>query len=283
MLLVSPLRSPLQSPLVSPFEVVGGGGIDPDAAGWAAAVTLAGSTYTAATLTAINTIISGLKADSVWTSLYTFGPMAGNDLTAARIQYRNGVWESAGVTNFVGGDYTESTGVTGNIAGTKWWDTLTPQNVFTQASRHIGVYLRQLTSAINTTYIGSQTASNVNVFELSSGAAATTMQLLANAANSSGGNSVAGTSAGHFCGVQTVATDSVMYRNGVSADTGAALTAATPGAITTALFARNFSPVVRYSDAIIAGYHIGTGLTAPQAAALYARLQTFNTALGRQV
>lgn len=59
----------------------------------------------------------------MWPSKFAcFGPQMGNELAAALIQYKGGVWAAATNTNFVAGDYTPTGGLTGN-ASNKSLDT----------------------------------------------------------------------------------------------------------------------------------------------------------------
>lgn len=252
--------------------------VDADALGWAAAVTANSGTYSASTLSAMSTLISALKAAGLWTKMACFGPLAGDQLAAALIQYKGGTWAAATNVNFVSGDYTEATGLTGN-GSNKYLNTGFAQNTLTAASRHMATYDRVLPSA-NQASIGSD-ASGSNTWMLQNVAGSYSYFAAGNGANA--GSAAAAATAGFYVGVSETSTSLRIYKNGASVATSAP-TALVPSAENQGVFAKLRGGVAgAFSAGTLGGYSMGEILTAGEVAALYPIVQAFQTALGRQV
>lgn len=100
----------------------GGASLDSEALAWSSAATLNGGTYTGLDLNAMSAAIKDMRAANLWTKVVCMGPYGGADLASALVQYKQGAWAPAINVNFVGGDYTRATGLTGN-GSTKHIDT----------------------------------------------------------------------------------------------------------------------------------------------------------------
>lgn len=275
-------------PLILPLgSAVGGGGgaipgIDADAVAWALAVQAAGGSYNAVTLAAMSNFCVSAKAAGIWTKLNRVNLLCGNQLAAALIPLKAGSGTATETNvNFVGGDYTEATGLTGN-GTTKYLNTGLAQNVFTAASRHLMAYERVRATGTADTSIGSDTTSNVNMWGLrtTAGVAADTQY---SASVTSAGPTLVAAGVGMFVGNSESDTTADLYKNGAIAAT-LAVAAATPSAEALFVLGNNRSGAVAgASNATLAGYSAGLGLTAAEVATYYTIMQAFQTALGRQV
>jgi hypothetical protein len=261
---------------------------DSDAAAWAAAVTSAGGTYTAGDLSALSAFITSAKANSYWTKLTCFGPLMGDQLTAALVQYKSGAWAAATNTNFVSGDYTRATGLTGNSTSKSLNTGLNPNTSLTLNSTHLSVYSRSSTppavSAGGNCTIGSSDGGG-NLFELiaphNNGTAYSDQN------NSANGRTSAVLTApyGFVIGTRTANNSHVLYRNGVSIASSATSTSlGSLPAVTIAVCAINGNGTpANWVSNPIGMYSIGAGLTGTDATNYNTNIQTLMTALGRNV
>jgi hypothetical protein len=106
---------------------------------------------------AINTFITGCKADGIWDAIKACCIMAGWDsLNGALVPLKGAAPTNF---NFVAGDYDRKTGLKGN-ASTKYLDSNRANNADPQNSKHLATYVNQ--------------APTLDAFLLSSGGAAIT-------------------------------------------------------------------------------------------------------------
>lgn len=256
-----------------------GGGTDVDALGWATAVTAAGGTFSATELMAMNVGIKALKSASLWTAFALFGPLWGSDLAAALIQYRNGAWESATNVNFVGGDYSSATGLTGNTT-TKSLRTALLANSLTLNNTHLAIYNRGSSGgaimgarvADDFTLLapfGSDGKAYSNMYDTTNGRVVTAAGI--------------STPFGFIVASRTAANSHAIYRNGSSVASNATSGGALPN-VELYVGAQNNSGVAASWDVgPYAFYGAGRGLSAAEVATLYTIIQTMQTAVGRQV
>jgi hypothetical protein len=260
--------------------------VDADAQAWADAVTLAGGTYSAGDLTAMSAFITAAKANGYWTKLTCFGPLMGGQLTAALVQYKSGVWAPATNVNFVSGDYTRATGLTGN-GTTKYLNTgFIPSVSNTLNDTHLAAYVRSSTAANGGTAIGALNSTGQMLalnFPFSDGVAYSDQYNISN-----GRISVPALTApfGFGVGSRLAAANHAVYRNGASIGTSATATAL--GTLpNVALFVcalnNNGGGATQFAATPIGMYSGGPGLTGTDATNYNTDIQTLMTALGRNV
>ncbi len=127
--LIALLFIPIFAQVAGPMSVVakkktgGGGGYDTDAEAYFAGIVANGGTISTASKGYVNTFFLAAKSHSYYSKLVIFSMIVGDQLAGALEQYQPGVGASAMTTStFVGGDYTEATGLHGN-GTTKYADT----------------------------------------------------------------------------------------------------------------------------------------------------------------
>jgi hypothetical protein len=278
------LRPVLRSVLRSPLVRGGGPGFDADARAWAAAVTAAGGTYSTTTLAAISAFCVSAKANGYWSKLTRINLLCGNNLTAARVPLKAGGGASIDTNvSFVSGDYSESTGLTGNGATKHLRTGLTPNGTLTLNDTHLAVYNRAPNATGGQIGIGVDDA--VSFFQTYS--PLSTGSFFSDQYNSSG-------AAGRISGAvtapyrllvasRTASNSHVIYQDGASVASSATSGGGLPN-LPFYVFATNGNGVAGQFTAMpLAAYSIGAGLTAGEVASFSADMQTFQTALGRNV
>jgi hypothetical protein len=192
---------------------------------------------------------------------------------------------------FAPGDYTE-TGPNGGLLGNglnKWLNTgLTVSDIGTAASGHLSAY-HGLSSGVNANryYLGANDASTSNRFYLGTDSFSTATVFGSYGAIQNATQSLAANGhgpAGHRLLSRETGSSLTHYHNGSVVATNT--TTITP-AVSTAAFAvyaanRN-GTVDRFHNSWISAYSIGLGLNSSQASTYRSILQTFQTALGRNV
>lgn len=258
--------------------------VDSDAAAWAAAVSANSGTYSSSTLNAVSNFCKAAKSAGYWNKLNRINLFCGDQLAAALVPLKVGAGSATDVnTNFVSGDYTEATGLTGD-GSTKSLDTGVPQNTFTAADRHLSVYERVRATATDNFSIGSESPANAQRWGIGIFTPVTSTRYAASSTTAGADQTglVSGGTGGHFVGTGTD-TQASIYLNGGNV-VNAAVVAATPNATAQKVFALSVTgTAARFSNATIAGYSIGTGLTSSDVSAFYTHMQEFQTALGRGV
>jgi hypothetical protein len=275
---------------MTPLEIVmlgrsGASSLDADAVAWGTAVTAAGGTYSGTTLAALSTFIKAAKAHSYWTKITVFNPIAGNQLTAALIQYASGSWASATNHNFVSGDYTEATGLTGN-GSTKYIDTgLVPATSLTLNSTHLAVYNRSSNAAASAgLHIGADDATrSLRLYApFTDGTSYCDMY---DAGPGRVSSAALPSAYGFVIGSRTASNAIAIYRNGSSlATSSASQTSGLPIGQSIYVFARNNNGTPgQFVGHTLAAYSAGTGLTSTDASNFNTDMQAFQTALSRNV
>lgn len=101
---------------------------------WKNAILAAGGSVTTGQQTAVDTFVKSAKTNGYWNNLLDVGPLAGSDLTSAKVKLKNysGTGTSVTATNFVSGDYSVTAGLQG--ASTKFLDTGFNYQTFGSAS-----------------------------------------------------------------------------------------------------------------------------------------------------
>jgi hypothetical protein len=253
--------------------------VDADVAAWAAAVTGNGGTYSAPTLAAVAAFVTAAKASGYWTKLNRINLFCGDQLAAALVPLKVGGGNATDTNvNFVAGDYTEATGLTGN-GTTKYLRTgLIPSVSLVLNDTHLAMYNRA----------GSTAASNqfgaggpMNFYAPHSSGA-----LISDQYDTTGGrvlSAAIGTPYGFLVASRNGAGEHTVYRNAVSLATNATSGGALP-AIEIYVFAlNNFGAPSAVNDGARGGYSIGSGLSAADVTAYNTHMETFQDALARGV
>lgn len=263
------------------LTILMGSMIDPDAQSWRARVLANGGSASPATVRAVSNFAKATKAAGIWTKLNRINLFAGDQLAAALVPLKVGAGGLTDTnTNFVSGDYTQAAGLTGN-GTSKRLDTGALANAYSSSSRHLMVYERVRSSSIFGTSIGSEQGAGVQRWGIQCTSPTTTIVYQSDATATSASKTSA--PSGMMVGNNQSSITSDLYINGALAGT-VGVAAPTPPALSQWVFALNRGGAAAdISTATLAGYSIGTALTAGEIAAYYTAMQAFQTALGRQV
>lgn len=266
----------------------GGSGVDSDALAWAAKVTADGGTYSAADLNAMSTAIASLRAEGLWSKMTLFGPLYGGDLTAALVQYRSGSWVTATNVNFVAGDYTRATGLTGN-GSTKYLRTgLVASTGLTTNSTHLALYNRSSSTgaAGRQLQIGSQVAGGlgdrINLYAPFNDSTAYSDQYNL----STPGGRVDGAITAPFgfvIGTRTAANVHTIYRNGAQVATNATTGGALPAFELYVFAINNGGAPTEHGEHVCGMYSAGSGLSNAEQSAYNTIVEALMDAAGRGV
>lgn len=258
-----------------------GGSVLAETTDWQAAVIAIGGTISPATLAAVNARIVAAKAHGYWDKFLRYNGFAGDQLAAAQVPWKVGGGNAVDtLVNFVGGDYSPTTGLTGN-AGNKHLRTGVLANALTLNDTRLAVYNRTSGATGGNVHIGATDGANVlNLLApYSDGTVYSDHYTVA-----AGRVSVAITgAAGCIAGTRTAANSHTIYRNGAEVATSATTGGALP-ALELFIFAQNQSGSPGLpSNHALASYAISAGFTAQQEADYAADEQAYQTLMGRQV
>lgn len=262
---------------------VGGASADADAVAWAGAVTANGGTYSAATLAAVSTFVKAAKTSGYWTKLNRINLFCGDQLAAALVPLKVGGGGSTDTNvNFVSGDYSESTGLTGD-GTTKYLKTgLIPSTSLALNDTHMAVYNRSSTGSGTAVGCLNSTSQKMSLTAPFSDSKLYSEQY--NATNAAGQLSLAITTPyGFLAGSRTASNAHAIYRNGssIAASTGSG------GSLPTVemyVFGRNDSGALAVGANMAFGaYSVGSGLTSSDITAYNTHMEAFQDALGRGV
>jgi hypothetical protein len=262
----------------------------PEALAWRDAVIANGGTVSASTMTAVTTFCRAIDSAGLRDRFYRLSLMAGDGLLAALVPLYRGPSRTGtqyGNTadtnvNFVSGDYTLATGLTGN-GSTKYLQTGVSSSAWITGGNvqsHLAVYKR--TSVNSGALLSARSSTLVNNWELGAGG---------NVLGGSGGSFAIPTPHDSFIGVtRTASTAIVAFRRTVLSAENTVSGTVTGTSIPFAVFARNdqatdinaYTPAL-FSNQTLAAYSIGAGLSVAQIALYDAAMQAFQTALGRNV
>jgi hypothetical protein len=277
-----------------------------DAQDWIGRVYAAGGTVSSTTASAVNTFCDSLDAASLRDRFYRLNLFCGGSsgtvagLAACLVPLYRGpslggtqYGSSTDANNgpFAVADYAE-TGAGGGLLGngtSKYLNTgLTVSDIGTAASGHMSVYHGQ-SSGLNSNryYMGVNDASTSNRFYFGTDSFSTASVLGMYGSIQGANQSLAANghgAAGHR--ILSRETESVLtqYHNGSVVGTNAVTITPAVSTAAFAVFAANRNGTVdRFHNSWIAAYSIGLGLNSTQAANYRTIMQTFQTALGRQV
>jgi hypothetical protein len=262
----------------------------PEALAWRSAVIANGGTVSASTMTAVTTFCRSIDAAGLRDRFYRLNLFCGTGLEAALVplyrgpsrtgtQYGNAA--DANV-NFVSGDYTLATGLTGN-GSTKYLQTGVSSSAWITGGNvqsHLAVYKR--TSVNSGVLLSARSQTLGNSWEFGAGG---------NVLGGTSGSFAVPTTHDSFIGVaRPTSTVIVAFRRTVLSAENPVSGTVTGTSIPFAVFARNDQAtdtnaysVNLFSNQTLAAYSIGAGLSTAQIALYDAAMQAFQTALGRNV
>jgi hypothetical protein len=261
-------------PSLMGFDKAGFG--DPDALAFFARVTAAGGSLTATEKAAVTTLVTTMKANSIWTPMKAIYPMVGASAAACAQNLKS----SSFTGTFTSGWTFASTGVKPN--GSAYFDTgLNPSGIINENSVSVSTYLRTNSNAVYCD-IG---ASDSPLYQIVLYARLSDVLYTDMGSQAAARITYANTdSRGHFISTRTSSTS---FKSFINSTLKATLTTTQSLAIVTKniFLAANNSPggITQYSDRQTAFAHIGDGLTDTQASNLYTAVQAFQTTLSRQV
>lgn len=254
-----------------------GGGLDADASDWATRVAANSGTVSGGTLRAVSRFAKACKAAGIWTKLTRVNLFCGNQLAACLVPLKVGGGNATDTnTNFVSGDYTEATGLTGNGTNKR---LATGQTIATHTDASLGVYCRTASAVANVVEMGGWvTAGTTHSSIRCRGFSPENAWQAGNAGIGTSGLSSAGFHVG-----ASVGTTGGYYRNGVLQGSTATVGSAAGGTRPLFVFAENDGTGANFSARALAGYFIGGSLADTEVASLYTAMQAFQAALNRSV
>jgi hypothetical protein len=263
------------------FDKAGFG--DPDALAFFARVTAAGGTLSATEKSAVNTLVTTMKADGTWTPMKAIYPMVGASAAACAQNLKS----SSFTGTFTSGWTFASTGVTGNGTSAYMNTNFIPSSDYTSGT-NFGLFL----------YTSSTTAGAADRdMAIFTGIATPSLNLTSKDATTSktdlfdfaGRISVGGYNVeGFYTGSRTASNSAKLFRNGTSIGTTTAAQGTAPS-IFLVLGGANFSSsnpitsVGAFSAKTFSFAGTCDGLTDTQASDFYTAVQAFQTTLSRQV
>lgn len=269
-----------------------------DAQSWINRVYNNGGTVSTSTAAAVNTFCNAIDAAGIRDRFIRLNLFCGDQLAAALVPlYRSTSISEAVIGNatdtntgpFVSGDYAE-TGATGGLKGngsTKYLQTGVLANTVDKSSAHLSCYaVNSETSSAFACALGATTASPSASFGLFFNGSTLNSPAFLTIDNvgPAGPAAAANNPAGHLIGSQSGISEGRFFINGTQSgvtNTNAA-TVDLPTSLPLFVFRRNNNIFgASYTNARLAAYSIGRGLSVSQAAAYYAAMQAFQTAMGR--
>jgi hypothetical protein len=231
---------------------------------------------------AITNLVIGLKTDGIWTKMKAIYPFVGGTATTHKYNLKNPVDSNAAFRLLFTGGWTHDVIGAWPNGTNAYADTfLTPIANLSQNSTHISIYSR--TDSISGVDIGVNLPNALYILTRF----AAGIFHANNSAESALGLTAPITSLGLFLNNRILSTEMSYWQNGVKQTDSTS-----PARISTGLsnykiylgaYNANGTTAAQYSNRQQAFSTIGDGLTDTDAINLYARVQTFQTTLGRQV
>jgi hypothetical protein len=251
-------------------------GLDPDALAWSSAVVAAGANVSGTQLNNVSTLIRGLKADGVWSSLDRLWLFAAENSTQAR----RDLVARAVATPQNSPTFTANRGYAGDALSAYIDTGFNPASGsphYARDSANFGAWQYLAPTAVGGCgYLGTDSVNNGVYFNTGSNVPA--------GVNTNTGSpmisALPGAASYLVEAERTASTAQAIYQNAVSV--------ATKNDASVAVVSRNFfalavnsgSGAVLFSDGGISAAFIGSSLSASQRAARYRVLRTYMTAVG---
>jgi len=229
---------------------------------------------------AVNNLVIGLKADSLWTKMKAIYPFVGGTATTHKYNLKNPLDTDAAFRLVFNGGWTHSsTGSTPNGSNGYADTKLATTGNIAQNSASMGVYSRNNTAT--TGAHGIRPASITGLFELFERYTDNNFYCYLNDSGGFFGTSVLD-SRGFNQGSRT-ASNVIRYNRNTTTNTGITNSNAT-STLNAYIGASNTGTgATFYNNREIAFFYIGDGLTNTEMQNYYTRVQTFQTALNRNV
>jgi len=231
---------------------------------------------------AINNLVIGLKADSLWTKMKAVYPFVGSSSSSFKFNLKNPLdTDAAFRLTYSGGLTYSSTGLLGGVNG--YADTkLSPSSVLSLNSTHISFYSRTDTSTSENVEMGvNDINNNSRLFIAPKFSGANTAYRAVNSAQAGPGASP--NMQGFFIASRVNSTAMKLYRNSSVLFNDSTLSNTLNNINIFLLAYNNPGGFNYYTDRECAFASIGDGLDDTEATNLTNRVQTFNTALNRNV
>jgi len=197
--------------------ILTGAYLDPDAIIYRDSVIAAGATISANNFTAANNLFIGLKNQSLWTLIDQLYLLAGtSSLTGALVKAKG----SGSLTNvnFIGGDYSQTTGLVGN-GSSKYLNTGRLANALSSTSHHLFVSGTGFETSGDKVIVGAYTGGATSLFAIDSFANYVSARAFRSGTFTAGQfpkYAPAGVTDGTVCGTRRSTTDAEIYENGIS-------------------------------------------------------------------
>lgn len=225
---------------------------------------------------AVNNLVIGLKADSLWTKFSALYPFVGGTATTHKFNLKNPLDTNAAFRLvFSGGGTHSANGYQTNGVNAFAETYYNPSiNLTSQNSNHISIYSR--TNNQGGIDMGGGSGSVLVDLELNYAPTSYNWNMAANFSHTNTN------SQGHYINTRTASNAFKLIKNGstvLGSSTGAA--GATKPNITYHIGKRNYDPL--WANRQYAFASIGDGLSDTEAANFYTAVQAFQTTLGRQI
>ncbi|MFN5835081.1 MAG: hypothetical protein ACK459_15220 [Akkermansiaceae bacterium] len=263
--------------IINPYSF---GGLDPDAQSFLTASGITDSTISSA----INTLVTTMKSDGIWTKMKAIYPFVGGTASTHKWNLKDPRdLDAAFRLTFSGGITHDSNGILPN--GTNGYaDTfLIPSTTLGLNNSHLSFYSRTNSIAAARSSIGSFnapafTSGHVLILKWSDNNSYNLMEALGTASY------VNTNSTGLYIASRTANNSLKAYKNNSLAATYTTTIIAVPNTTQIYIGARNESnTAVLYDNKQCAFASIGDGLTDTEAANFYTAVQAFQTTLNRQI
>lgn len=256
---------------------VSGASLDPDAQAF---ITAAGITDPIQQ-SAIDTLVVGLKAESLWTMCNAIYPIVGGSASSHKFNLKDPQdTDGAFRLTFSGTVTHASTGMTGN-GTTGYANTfLTPSSTLSLNDTHVSIYSRT-NSAVFSCDVGVLTGGS-NYLQVIDSQSANSLAIINTSAVSYPTATGVTDSRGFWHANRTAADAQALYINGAVNGTSSGASTSLP-TLPLFLMARNNTGADIHSAKEVAFASIGQGMTGGQAATFYTLIDAFQTTLGRNV
>jgi hypothetical protein len=245
-----------------------GGGTDADAQAFITAASITDPTQ----ISAVNTLVTGLKSNNLWSKMKAIYPVVGGNATAHSKNLKN---PSQYQLSFSSGWVHSSTGMQGN--GTSAYASLgyTQSEFMVPGSGHMAIYSRTQTTAGGRIEMGNYAGAGYTILQITDN-----MKCTINASNMLFGNSNTD-GRGFYIGSRISSTSNLQSKNATQY-TSSYSEAFSVGNIVIGAVGTMGAPQL-YSTKQYALASIGLGLNSSEMTIYNTLVQAFQTTLGRQV
>jgi hypothetical protein len=259
-----------------------------DTQDWLTRVYAAGGNVSTSTAEAVQTFCNAITSAGIRDRFFRLNLFCGNNLEACVVPLYRGPTRTGtqygGLTdrnsNFVSTDYVEH-GAAGGLKGNgtnKLLDTGLLGSLLLPGDRHASAYESLAATSDYSPSVLAVGGSSTNMHGVGPWTSPTQYRYRTH--NTVGGNPVTTNANGMWLGSDTSSTASVLYRNGASVATATGQPAGGAGAGNYQILGHSSG---EWSEARLGGYSIGLSMAAAQITAFYNAMQTFQTALSRNV